>query len=438
VSEVLGPKAQQLKQYVDAADDAALYAAGEQWSTGEKILRAVAKHLAERGRTFGTDERFSGGTADAASKAFQHSSEKMEDRADQMRQGSQAFHDAAHAVVQARKVSHQLDANAGDQPPHQPPDHGDAKAQSDYQTQKRQFWDRYADSETSADHAITALSENHTRQAKVFQSIHGETAPPAAPGPGGGASGGGAAAPPPVAHLPSTGPVRPPGDGGPVVPHHTHEPTTLPGGGHGPHGGDGGPTTVTAPGPAPGVHPPGPYGVPAGPGAVSPTGPLTGPLGAGAMPAGPGGVGAVGGVGAAAGGALGGALAAGLAGGLNGGLGGLNGVVPVGSARGGLAANGVRGIGSTGRTGVGSVLGRGSAAGRPGAGGMAGRNASRSGRGAAGRGSRGTAGSRRGAGAGAGAGRGGKDKKRQGEERDLFDDGDDWLDDEDAAPGVLD
>ena len=43
-----------------------------------------------------------------------------------------------------------------------------------------------------------------------------------------------------------------------------------------------------------------------------------------------------------------------------------------------------------------------------------------------------------GAGAGAGAGRGGKDKKRQGGERDLFDDGSDWIDDEDAAPGILD
>ena len=34
--------------------------------------------------------------------------------------------------------------------------------------------------------------------------------------------------------------------------------------------------------------------------------------------------------------------------------------------------------------------------------------------------------------------RSGKDKKRQGEERDLFDDGADWIDDEDAAPGLLD
>ncbi len=51
------------------------------------------------------------------------------------------------------------------------------------------------------------------------------------------------------------------------------------------------------------------------------------------------------------------------------------------------------------------------------------------------RGSRGRAGAR---GAGTGAGRNGKDKKRQGEERDLFDDGSDWIDDEDAAPGLLD
>ena len=71
---------------------------------------------------------------------------------------------------------------------------------------------------------------------------------------------------------------------------------------------------------------------------------------------------------------------------------------------------------------------------------MAGRSGDRSGsRGAGGRGSKGRAGARgSAAGAGAGAGRNGKDKKRQGEERDLFDDGADWIDDEDAAPGLLD
>jgi hypothetical protein len=58
-------------------------------------------------------------------------------------------------------------------------------------------------------------------------------------------------------------------------------------------------------------------------------------------------------------------------------------------------------------------------------------------RGVGSRGSRGRAGGR-GAGAGAGAGRTGKDKKGQGEERDLFDDGSDWIDDEDVAPGLID
>ena len=40
--------------------------------------------------------------------------------------------------------------------------------------------------------------------------------------------------------------------------------------------------------------------------------------------------------------------------------------------------------------------------------------------------------------AGTASGRGGKDKKRQGQDRDFFDNGSDWIDDEDAAPGVLD
>ncbi|MCW2812924.1 MAG: hypothetical protein JWN84_379, partial [Nocardioides sp.] len=44
-----------------------------------------------------------------------------------------------------------------------------------------------------------------------------------------------------------------------------------------------------------------------------------------------------------------------------------------------------------------------------------------------------------GAGAGAGAGRGrAKDREREGHDRDLFDDGDGWTDDEGVAPEVLD
>jgi hypothetical protein len=441
VTDVLGPKAKQLQQYVDSADEGALHAAGGQWSQGERLLRDLAKQLADRGQKFGTDERFSGQSADAASKAFQSSAKKMQDRADQMRQGSQAFYDAATGVENARKISNQVNAHAGDQPPTRPPDLKDAEAQSRYQTQNKQFWDNYAETETTASHAITALNENHTRQAAVFQSIHGEAPPPAAPGGGGGSNPVSTGTRPPVTHVPNSGPIHNSSDGDVVV-----GGDDTPGGGDTPAGGgnDGGDTTtLPEPGPGPGVdEPPVHTGVPAGPGGPATT---PGPIAGSPTTPGGGSIGAIGGVGAAAGGALGGAAAAGLAGGL---AGGLNGLVPVSGGRGGLSASGVRGIGSTARAGAGSVLGRGGAGatGRAGAGGTAGRSSGGSGRSsrsaggsAAGRGSRGAAGSRgAGAGAGAGSGRGGKDKKRQSEERDLFDDGADWLDDEDAAPGLLD
>jgi hypothetical protein len=116
-----------------------------------------------------------------------------------------------------------------------------------------------------------------------------------------------------------------------------------------------------------------------------------------------------------------------------------------------LSSNGVRPIGSTGRIGTSGALGRtgsiapGSPATRPGAAGAGrgvggvgtGGSGNRGGR--AGSGGRGTGrGGRAGAG-GLGAGRGARKKdeeKKQGP-RDLFDDGQDWIDDEGAAPDVL-
>lgn len=93
-----------------------------------------------------------------------------------------------------------------------------------------------------------------------------------------------------------------------------------------------------------------------------------------------------------------------------GGVGAVAGARAVAAARG--AAPAARGIGAGGSTGSGGVLGRSGGAG-----------------GAGGRG---------GAGAGAAGGRGGRrtKKEREGQDRDLYDDGDGWLDD-DAGPGVL-
>ncbi len=430
---MLGPQQQRLQNYVANADPEPLHGASSQWAQAESLLRRLSIQLDAKAKEFGDPEKFSGGTATAASTAFGHSAKKMNDRADQMHDGSEAFRRAANAVHTAKQASHGFAAHADGQPPKQPADLTDVQAQKDWKTHSNQFWNHYDKSETAAGDVITALTQNHTEQAAVFAKIHGETPPPPPP-------------PPPTGHHPVN-------TGTPTTP--THVPVGQPTDNHNdnwhvdddndnddgthipePPTGDPGPPDLPHPTPPvdPGV-PQGPGGTqgspfPAGPGVPGGAGGNVGAIGGGA--------GAVGGVGAVAGGALGGAAAAGLAGSMSGGL---NGLTPVGAGgvRGGLSSSGVRGIGASSRTGVGSVLGRGTGgSGRAGAGGMAGRNGGRSGsKGAGSRGTRGRAGSR-GAGAGAGGGRNGKDKKRQGEERDLFDDGADWIDDEDAAPGVLD
>jgi hypothetical protein len=438
---MLGPKQRLLASYLANANPAHLDAASKQWTTAEDLLRRLSGQLDSRSQSIGSDHRFSGSSAEAAKKAFSHSSTKMSDRADQMRDGAQAFQDASQALHQARKASDGFAQHAGDQPPQQPPDRTDVHAQKDWQTQNTQFWKSYNSRESDAGDAIQALETNHRRQAAVFAKIHGEPPPP----------------PPPSS--PGTNPVK--AGSAPA-------PTHVPGGNHmvGTHptvpgsttnGDDHHPVVVTDPG-STGTHHPNPGGnigvppvqqvpgMPQGPHPVTGTPMPGGPSLPGTItPAGGtvgGGVGAVGGIGAVAGGALGGAAAAGLAGGLVGGglNGGLNGLVPINGVgvRGSLSASGVRGIGATSRFGSGSVLGRGTGGvtGRAGAGGMSTRSGGRGGSRSAGtRGSRGRAGGR---GASTGSGRTGKDKKRQGEERDLFDDGSDWIDDEDAAPGLLD
>ena len=179
---MLGPKQRLLASYVTNANDEPLDTAGQQWTTGEGLLRRVATQLQARSTEIGTDERFSGESAKAASQAFAHSAKKMADRADEMREGAGAFHQAAIAVRQAKTANQQFTKHAGDQPPPQPSDLTDVKAQRDWKTQNNQFWNHFGDSETAAGDAITALSENHTTQAAVFAKIHGETPPPPPPG----------------------------------------------------------------------------------------------------------------------------------------------------------------------------------------------------------------------------------------------------------------
>ena len=183
---MLGPKQRQLATYVASANDGSLDSAGQQWKTGESLLRRLASQLETRSGQIGTDHRFSGESAKAASTAFSHSAKKMADRADEMRDGAAAFADAAHAVRQAQKASDSFAKHSGDQPPQQPPDLSDASAQRDWKTKNNQFWNNFGDRETQAHEATTALTDNHTTQAAVFAKIHGEAPPPPPPGPSGG------------------------------------------------------------------------------------------------------------------------------------------------------------------------------------------------------------------------------------------------------------
>ena len=437
---MLGPKQQLLASYVANADSGPLHDASTQWTQAETLLRRLSVQLESRAKEFGDPSKFSGSTAEAATAAFSQSSTKMSDRADQMRDGAEAFRKAAHAVHVAKQASGANDKHAAAQPPTQPPDLTDVEAQKDWKTKSNKFWDHYQGQETAAADAITVLTQNHREQAAVFAKIHGEPPPPQPPKQPTGSNPVTGGTPTPITHGPRAWGVIhdqtwvPTNDDTPAE-DPTDDPANDPT--DDPTDNDDFPGPVKTPTQ---VDP----GVPQGPGMPGTT--LPGVTGAAPIGGIGGGAGAAGGVGAVAGGALGGAAAAGLAGGLMGGLsGGVNGVMPLGGAggvRGSLSASGVRGIGATSRAGAGSVLGRGSgAAGARGAG--AGGTGSRNGRGssrkggAGSRGARGRAGAR-GAGAGAGAGRNGKDKKRQGEDRDLFDDGSDWIDDEDVAPGVLD
>lgn len=242
----------------------------------------------------------------------------------------------------------------------------------------------------------------------VFEKIHGEPVYPEDVPPGPGPGPGNVPAPgPPTGGRP---PVLPPGNpnDNPPVPPPVHPPRDP---------------VVEPPGQHPGENP----HDPTGPGTI--TGPST-PDG-GSWPGGTLGGGPSGGPG------LNPLVGGGLAAGVLGGPGLVNAVRGALGGRGALGSNPGT-IGSTTRTGASGTLGRsgalapGSQAGR----GVGGRGGAGGGRGVPGTaGGRGKGGGRTGAVGAAATGRR-KDDERGGD-RDLFDDGSDWIDDEGAGPDVL-
>ena len=185
-----GPQQQRLREFLDRANQEELRSAGRQWSQGQNLLMDISAQLERMSGDMGrsSDEEFQGQTADAARMSFVASARAMAAKAAQLEQGADAFEQSATAVDQAIAEREALAQNDGAQPPTRPStppgstDPADVRAQSSYDTANAAYWDRYHADERRATDAITALDQTHTASAEVFKSIHGEPDPVAPAG----------------------------------------------------------------------------------------------------------------------------------------------------------------------------------------------------------------------------------------------------------------
>ncbi|MGY2702197.1 hypothetical protein [Nocardioides sp. HB32] len=432
-----GPQRARLDRALHGANDGDIDRHASEWEYCQGILQQIGTALLTASPE--VKQKIGGRTGPAVDAAFNRSATSMSDKSTELGAGAQALRNAADVIRSAKIEQDDLARHPLSEPPPYhapvgPPTRADIQAESQNRQAHSNYQAAYDDQEARAKKQADAMDRVFGHSATTMKQIHGEPDPKPAGSSGGGtggASGGGASGG-------SGGSVTAGGGGGPRS---VDGPTYYPGSpGTGTTGTTGHPGS---PVPGPGYVPAGggPGGAPQGGG---PVGPISTPA-AGGTPGGtPGATGGTSGgsigagtglglAGAAAGGAAGGLLGTGLsAGGLRGGA-----VSPVVTSS-GTAASGVRGIGATSRTGVTGPLGRPGGAGAVSSGSGSGRSGAAS---AAGR--RGTTGGSRGAAGGRGTGaasgrggRGGKDDKRR--KRDVFDTGDEWVEDEDAAPGVLD
>lgn len=434
-----GPQELRLDQALAGAAEPLVQTAIDEWYDGAALLGAVERALLNAKPLIA--DQFGPDTSDAAATAFQKMADKVAERREQMNRAGQALSVAKGALVSAQAVR----ASLGGAP--SPPGEFRADPDADEVDQLRAH--RAHAAQVQAYNAAVAEREQQAREAadhmdrvyrgstETMREVHGE--PDAARG-GGSAGGGGAGA---GGGTAATGGGAVTAGGG----------TTRGDGGH--HvviGSSPGPAQVSGPGGS--GHVPGHLpsqvtgaGVPQGPGETAPAaagGPTT-PIGASA---------AGGPTGATVGG-----LAGALGGGLVGGMAGITGAVRGGGVSAAAAGNNAaqaRPIGSSSRTATSGALGRstpvpgapttraaGAAPGSGGASRSAGGGAGGGGARAAGGGapgSRGRSGGRAtGARAGAVVARGGPRKRTEDKpgEQEFFEDAQDWIDDEDGAPGVL-
>ncbi|MCD4524657.1 hypothetical protein [Nocardioides sp. cx-173] len=445
---VTGPQQQRLETALAGASEDVVAASAREWRRCANLLNSVAMALEHAS---GLESSLGGQTGPAMAKAFRTSAKGMRAKQDELIMGNEALGVAHGAIVAARVGKSEMNhyypqpPNPGPyRPPPGPKDGSDLPAQTQHQEKMQSFSDAFEARENIARQLADRIDTDFGSATETMKAIHGipdpeQPATPADPSPyvppSGGLPPGGSTRPPRTTDHASIGSnphhgiqVVPPDDNicgfppPPIQEVPVHEPPTEP------PGLQPTPTTTQPPGLPPGAVPT----TPGGPGAIGGGG------GSGGFPSAA--------AGAIAGGGLAGAAVAGI-------RGAMSRVAGVHAATAGSAAG--RPIGASSRAGAAGALGRGAAA-SPGGGAGAGRGAG--GRGAAvspgggaggrGAGGRGAAGGRgvagggaggRGGAAAAGTGRGrGKDEQERRGDRDLFDDGQDWIDDADAAPGVID
>lgn len=437
----IGPHQQALADAVRPGDRANVREGEIAWESGSTALERVALNIDAICEKLASTESadggpaFSGQTATAALDAFRRSAVAMRQRAADLTDARDALSVARVALREATRESHKM--GQGKDPGQEPRSTTSNPSQAEIDEHKA--WKKrdnaakadYERRENDSREALADLRAAYVRASAAMKRIHGQPdAPPPPPPPGGNDGNGDGGRPPGGGRTP----VKPPHVQDPDPTDETKPPVqVIP-----PPTQVEPPVTTEPPPPDPGnVEDPGSQQHTNNP--LPPPSTDVRPPGSGtSVPVGGSGVGGsvaagagLGSVGAAAGGMA----AAGIGGRPVGAVGG----VGAGSASGARGA-----LGGTSRAGGSSVLGRGGSAGVAG---QASRGGAKGGAGGARGGARGAAGASgsrggrggRGAGAaGAGGRRGGRDEDRRGATRDLFDDGQDWLDDEEQGPGVLD
>lgn len=418
-----GPQRSRLDSALDTADVSGVTGASTEWLRCSTLLGEVAKAL-----DGAAEMDIRGSTGTSMKGAFTRSAKAVREKIERLEEGRTALNAAHTAIITARQDRVALDADSpgltapGDfrPDPDKTPEENQT-ARGLHQGAVNAYWDRYARREAEARRIADSLDTKYADSVEVMKNIHGETEPT------------NEWPPKKKGHI--TKPVKP---GGPVDPPAHWDPSrqwepTEPRHHH--------PLDQTDP-----TDPTDPPGYPPGP--TDPHDPFDPHV-----PSDPGGFDPITAGGMAIGGGLG---LAGLTNAIRGGL-----AVPGQAVR---SSGPVRPIGSTSRAAVSGALGRSGAmgtgspstAGRAaggragGVGGTrgpvgrgvgAGAGAGQAGRNQGGRGAGGRGAGGRGAGASgvAGGRRGGaKDEDEKTADRDLFDDGQDWIADDEGASPVLD